>query len=590
MHGATPTLPPDEDALLHARRLVAQRCLYGVDRNAFAAELGKLSLWLATLARDHEFTFLDHCIRHGDSLVGLNRRQLGNLHWSKEPPDEDLLAAQLNDLVDQLVADRLGKIEAERNRIRQAMEELSEEDLRPILARALRQLDDPKLIADAVVAAFFAGNRPADRSRALREMRRALSEPLQWHEMLEAYVAGLRYAAKPVTPFHWWLEFPEVFDRLNPGFDAVVGNPPFMGGTVISEKLGMGYFDWLITNHTGAGHHCDLVAYFFRGVFLLTRDRGTFGLVATNTLSQGDTREGGLLQLIRAGGVIYSVQRRLPWPGDAAVVVSVVHVAKGLDVDRKQIDGKQASRISAYLVNGTIDVSPSRLAENPYFSLGSKIYGQGFLFDDNDEEISPIHVMESLISASPDHLLRILSYVGGEDINSSPRQISSRYAIFLSDLKEEDELNDWPILRDIVYSKVKPERDKLGNNPNNIPLKRRWWTYQAHRPELYSQLANLRHCMCLSQVGQHMAFALSPSNVIFAHTVVVIALDTHAAFCALQARPHELWARFFGSSMKDDLRYTPSDCFETFPFPPELRRPTQRSKPPARPTTISAPS
>jgi hypothetical protein len=54
---------------------------------------------------------------------------------------------------------------------------------------------------------------------------------------------------------------------------------------------------------------------------------------------------------------------------------------------------------------------------------------------------------------------------------------------------------------------------------------------------------------------------------VFSDQLVVFTLSTYAAFCALQSRPHEIWARFFGSSMKDDLRYTPSDCFETFPFP-----------------------
>ena len=56
-------IPPDEDEELHARRLVAQRCLYGVDKNPLATDLAKLSLWLATLARDHEFTFLDHALK-----------------------------------------------------------------------------------------------------------------------------------------------------------------------------------------------------------------------------------------------------------------------------------------------------------------------------------------------------------------------------------------------------------------------------------------------------------------------------------------------------------------------------------------------
>jgi N-6 DNA Methylase len=65
-----PVIPPDEDEELHARRLVAQRCLYGVDKNPLATDLAKLSLWLATLARDHEFTFLDHALKSGTAWWG----------------------------------------------------------------------------------------------------------------------------------------------------------------------------------------------------------------------------------------------------------------------------------------------------------------------------------------------------------------------------------------------------------------------------------------------------------------------------------------------------------------------------------------
>jgi type I restriction-modification system DNA methylase subunit len=75
-HGQKPQIPPDEDEVLFARRLVAQRCLYGVDKNPVAVDLAKVSLWLVTLARDHALTFVDHALRHGDSLVGLSRRQL----------------------------------------------------------------------------------------------------------------------------------------------------------------------------------------------------------------------------------------------------------------------------------------------------------------------------------------------------------------------------------------------------------------------------------------------------------------------------------------------------------------------------------
>ena len=80
-HGEMPIIPPDEDEVIHARRLVAQRCLYGIDRNPMAVDLAKVSLWLSTLARDHPLTFVDHAFRHGDSLVGLTRRQIEAFHW-----------------------------------------------------------------------------------------------------------------------------------------------------------------------------------------------------------------------------------------------------------------------------------------------------------------------------------------------------------------------------------------------------------------------------------------------------------------------------------------------------------------------------
>ena len=80
------SFPPDEDEELHARRLVAQRCLYGVDKNPLATDLARLSLWLATLARDHEFTFLDHALKSGDSLVGLTQAQIAAAHWDASKP------------------------------------------------------------------------------------------------------------------------------------------------------------------------------------------------------------------------------------------------------------------------------------------------------------------------------------------------------------------------------------------------------------------------------------------------------------------------------------------------------------------------
>src|SRR5262249_51746407 len=85
-HREMPAIPPDEDEVVFARRLIAQRCLYGVDRNPVAVDLAKMSLWLVTLAKDHALTFVDHALRHGDSLVGFSRRQLEAFHWEADAP------------------------------------------------------------------------------------------------------------------------------------------------------------------------------------------------------------------------------------------------------------------------------------------------------------------------------------------------------------------------------------------------------------------------------------------------------------------------------------------------------------------------
>jgi hypothetical protein len=128
-------------------------------------------------------------------------------------------------------------------------------------------------------------------------------------------------------------------------------------------------------------------------------------------------------------------------------------------------------------------------------------------------------------------------------------------------------LNAWPCLKSIVEQKVKPERQKLGSNPNNIPLKKRWWAYQAHRPELYARLQKMQRTLCISRHTEFVAFAFLPSSIVFSEAIVVIADESDHLFAVLSSRTHETWARFLGSKIGLTLRYTPSDCFETFPFP-----------------------
>ncbi len=592
-----PVIPADEDEELHARRLIAMRCLYGVDRNPMAADLGRLSLWLATLARDHEFTFLDHAIKSGDSLVGLDVKQIEALHWDATQADVDL------GLMRGLVKARLEKVDAERRRIRLAVEDATEEDLRPILKRAEKALEDPKLIGDAVIAAFFA----ADRSRAREAERVKVRAAIEmggpdWRDRLRPLTAPLRAGSQPVTPFHWPVEFPEVFDRANPGFDAVIGNPPFAGKNTIIAANPEHYLDWLQTLHAGAHGNADLVAHFFRRAFALLRQGGCLGLIATNTLRQGDTRATGLRPIRRAGGTILHAERRIKWPGEAAVVISTVHIHKGPIAGPYMLDGRDVERITAYLFHAGSDDDPATLAANAGKSfIGSYVLGMGFTFDNSNTRgvASPLAEMHRLIAKDPRNAERIFPYIGGEEVNSSPTHTHHRYVINFEDFPleradlgarwvEADErpqrdwlregvvpldypdpvAADWPDLLAIVRERVKPERERLGDNPDARRRRKFWWLWGPYTPALYEAIAPLDRVLANCQVSQHVGFAFMPSERVFAHTVNVYALPSNAAFAALQCRVHELWARFFASSMKDDLRYTPSDCFETFPFPP----------------------
>jgi len=517
-HGLTPTIADDEDPEAHACRLVAQSCLHGVDLDDAAVDLARHSLWLVGGARHQPFTFLDHALKHGDSLVGLDHAQLAALR----------------------------------------------PDLFPHEAR---------LVGDAVIHAHFSADADRQRQQNRESLRRSLVQPTISPALLadlERRSAELRRGARPVHPFHWHIEFPEVFTRPNPGFDCIVGNPPFLGGTRLSTVCGMAYFVWLLARNPGTHHLCDLVAHFLRVAFALLRQAGTLGFVATNTVAQGDTRIGGLAWICQHGGVLHAAQRRLRWPGSAAVVVSVVHIHKGPITTQCTLDGRPVAHISSYLLESLHEATPRRLpGAARYFSLGSKIYGQGFLFADDDPAATPLATLATLLASNPRLRARILPYIGGHEVNQSPTQSPARHAIDLSDLGTEAELLDWPELAAIVRARVKPGRDRLGQNPNNVPLKRRWWAYQAHRPSLYAAIRGLPRVLVLSRMSRSFGFTFLPPDYIYSEQLVVFTLDTFSAFATLQSRVHEIWARAFSSSMKDDLRYTPSDCFETFPFPPD---------------------
>ena len=549
-----PPLPPDEDEVVFARRKIAQRCIYGVDRNPVAVDLAKVSLWLVTLARDHAFTFLDHALRHGDSLVGLSRKQIELFHWDADSAGQQggLEAIRVHEHVD-----RLRELRAE---IRSAEEGVEDSELRDLWDRADHEVARVRLFADLVISAYLEGSTRREREeRRVEYARQVVAGTANQHRERQG-------SGSFATPFHWELEFPEALDRTtSSGFDAFVGNPPFMGGTKISTNLGSAYRDWLYHSYPGARGRCDLVGYFFRRSFELLQPGGAFGLIASNSIAEGDTREGGLTWICQNGGDIYSARKRVRWPGRAAVVVSIIHCRKGVYHGQRLLDGRSVQNISAHLFHRGGHESPHRLDSNSGLSFtGFKIYAQGLLFDDTDTTgvCSSLGRMRRLLEDPKNHEV-IFPYIGGREINSSPTQDYHRYVIDFGEL-ERGEAKQWTEVFEVCREKVVPERAGKSAALDGYPFWRFWRT----RPELRAAIEGLERVLVTNcGATPRLAFAFQPASRRFSHALAVFPLDSYSAFSALQCRPHEIWARFFGSSMKDDLRYTPSDVFETFPFP-----------------------
>jgi len=531
-----------------------------------AVDLAKLSLWLATLAKDHPFTFLDHALRSGDSLVGLTRRQIAAFHWAPEAQQT---------FIQRMLDERMASTLRVRRQILMAGDDMPPSAKRQQLDAVDEGLDLIRLAGDAAVAAFFAAEKPRDREERRKELLDALAA---WMEHADAEarqalgeaLADLRGGERPVRPFHWEIEFPEVFSGEAPGFDAIVGNPPFAGVTTLARSSNPFYTDWLRTCWHEAGGKCDLVAFFFRRAFGLLRARGAFGLLATNTIAQGDTRQSGLAPIRKDGGAIYSVTKRLRWPGQAAVVVSVVHVFKGLYTGVVTRNGQRVETITSFLFATGGDDMPARLTSPfPGVTKGVVPYGVGFVIDDSTEGCIRTEQIEKVLAKEPASRRLVFDYIGGEDFNSTPDLRPSKRIVNFGEM-EYDEAVGYPALLALIERTVKPGRDALTNQSGAANLKKFWWRYQYSAKELFAAARSLRRVVAIARVTRHVVFGFLPTGIVYNEKLVVFPTESPGSLALLQSRLHDSWAWFFSSTMKDDLNYSPTDCFETFPFPEDF--------------------
>jgi hypothetical protein len=549
-----------EERLALARRIVADRCLFGVDRNAMAVEMAKLSLWLTTLRRDRPFTFLDHALRHGDSLLGVTERQLEMFGMDTSGQSQALLLPWVPEYVD--------KVRGFRQQIARIPSHDPEAIRRKqILFNKVRELELPlKFAADALISCELSEGNTRDKS-ARRSVIQATLTAAPPNERLATAYPGL--AGRPT--FHWELEFPEVFSRG--GFDALVGNPPFLGGKKITGILGTDYRDFLVGQLAeGKKGSADICAYFFLRAYKLIAENGGIGLTATSAMSEGDTREVGFDQLFEKEAVIYRATTSQSWAGAASVTIVRIWIRKSAWSGDVFLDDRQVTKITPFLTEpGNALGKPFRLAANHEQSfIGSVLSGTGFILE-------PAEAV-ALLDRNPKNRDILFRYMVGEDLNTHPNQQPSRWVI---------NFNDWPLDADhdspispkgppyasdyseclgIVRAKVKPSRDGL----NRRIYRERWWQFAERCAALYVATRKKERAIGISRVTSHAAVAFISPSYICSETMTVFPFNGFEHFALLQSSIHQLWARAYSSTNLALLRYSPSDCFDTFPFPQDL--------------------
>jgi hypothetical protein len=582
------------ERLLVARRLVADRCLYGVDKNPLAVEMAKLSLWLITLAKGRPFTFVDHALKCGDSLLGLTRaEQIEFLHLN--PDNEAVQLEAASGTWRPILQDAIAKRKKLEGFSVNGIGDLQEKER--LFGEAEVAIERLRFVGDYLISRALAdAGKTADLTaeelmvvsdRIKQELQRgALEEESLEIKALRSSTERMMNLGNPAgnaprKPFHWLLEFPEVFLE-GEGFAAIVGNPPFQGGLKLFTSLGGDYRDFLVEGLAkgirGNRGTADLCAYFFLRSSSLLQKEGVFGLIATNTISQGDTREVGLDQLVISG---YTIPRAVPnrsWPGAAALEVAHVWLFMGMWKGDCFIDSLVTEGITPFLsAPGKVLGKPYALIANRSKSFqGSNVVGMGFVLDQEEAE--------TLIQKNPKNRDVLFPYLNGQDLNSSPNQSPSRWVINFFDWSLDSEhddpknpkgapyANDYPDCIKIVEERVKPQRIELPPiNHFNKGAAKYWWRYGGPRIELYRAIEGRDRVLVAARVSKLLMFCFVLSEQVYSEQLVIIALQGYSALTIVQSSIFVFWAWEYCSTMRDaGIRFSPTDGFETFPFPKNL--------------------
>ncbi|QXQ11301.1 type IIL restriction-modification enzyme MmeI [Paeniglutamicibacter sp. Y32M11] len=570
---------------IKARRQVVAHCLYGADINGMAVEMCKISLWLVSLDPRVPFSFVDDKVLHGNSLLGItDLRQLeaghidpsrvktlkGGTHYSSGTLFGEGSEAQGLHVID------VQTVVQKAVRLRQGLANVVDENDPARSTKTKRRIWDEYQglisqlsdLADGVIAAgLIEGGKPSKKldeqyvNLRIAADRAFAPNGKDDRAMLKGIIdKGLTPSVETDyerwKPLHWALAVPDVMERG--GFDAIIGNPPFLVGKKISGVIGVEHRAFLVNQIAGGiTGNTDLVAFFLLRATRLLTQAGTLGLVTAKVIAEGDTREVGLDTLVAAGFKIQRAIRSEDWPAkSAATRYSVIWGGFSVQAKERVLDGKSVALITPSLEEGGRVVGiPFKLAQNKGLSFkGYDLGGDGFQLSEAEAR--------DMIETDPRNGEVLFRYLNGKDLTSNPDLQGETWVISFGTrtLAEAREYRaPFDRVRDLVY----PVRMRS----NRKAHRDRWWIYSEARPSLTERLAGSSAVIGISAVSVHAAPMIIPVGAIMSSAIVVIPDRSFSNLAVLSSSVHSNWVLRWGSLLDLRVRYSTTDVLDTFPLP-----------------------
>lgn len=338
--------------------------------------------------------------------------------------------------------------------------------------------------------------------------------------------------------------------------NAIIGNPPYHGSQNLRKVLDPDYVEWL-EDQFDAGLK-DLCVYWFRRAADQMRPDDRAGLVGTNSISQNRARGASLNYMIEKGGVITDAVSRQKWPGEAVVNVSIVNwIQRPTETpEHLVLDGEPVEGINTRLRESKVAIEEYEpLALNKGRSFQGPIPAGNFYLE-------PDEAREILARDEAPYAKVIRPYLIGDDITEEPEQKPRRFIVDFG-MRTLEQAMQFPEALRLVRERVKPLRDEN----NREAYRRYWWRFAEPRPKMREVIEPLDRYIAGNAQGKRFLFCWVDRSVCPSNLTNVFAFDDDYAMGILTSSVHGVWAHSESSTLRVDVRYTPTSCFETFPWP-----------------------